>query len=690
MFLPPRLRRRGGRALDTLPSGPMSAAIGAAGRRRADLLASGALERHLLPAAVGVAAGCLLGASVLAGGGAGVGALVWIGGAAITLVAVLSAAALAGLAPLPRLSRLELSSLGLLLGLVAWMGISVAWSFAPDLTWSYFNRGLAYAGLLGVGLFFGLLIPRAPTIFAAALILLVATVAVWALAGKVDPSLFEDGFRWARLREPIGLWNGLGLAFVFGVPLTLRLAGRGQRPSVRAAAAGLLFLLVPAIVLTLSRAGIVAAVLVACAWLILMAPRLEALVALAVAVPVGLAVGTWALNQPGIAEERQELAVRAADGRQFGFVLLGGFLAVAGVAYALARFERWRPPSEEWRRRATSTIGWAAAFLAIVAIVVGIVRVGDPIDYAGEKFREFSNPELLSDEASRLTSASSNARWRWWQEAAESFRDHPVAGTGAGSLPVVHRIYRDDALTVRQPHNIALQFLGELGLIGFALAAGAVVTGLVAARRAVVGLPESERPAGLAILLILSVYAVHAFVEVDWDFLALTGPVLLGAGLLLGRGQMLWPEARPLVALAPVALLALCLISLILPPLAGRSLDRSSRLLATDPEEALAAARSAEALNPLALGPPLARADAQVALGRPAAARAAYFDAVRKQPENAASWFALASFENAQGNTSAALSAYGRAVALDPQSCAALDLGVTLGVRVDGCAGPRS
>ena len=555
MFLPPRLRRRGGRALDTLPSGPMSAAIGAAGRRRADLLASGALERHLLPAAVGVAAGCLLGASVLAGGGAGDGALVWIGGAALTLVAVLSAAALAGLAPLPRLSRLELSSPGLLLGLVAWMGISVAWSFAPDLTWSYFNRGLAYAGLLGVGLFFGLLIPRAPTIFAAALTLLVATV---------DPSLFEDGF---------GLWNGLGLALVFGVPLTLWLAGRGQRPPVRAAAAGLLFLLVPAIVLTLSRAGIVAAVLVACAWLILMAPRLEALVALAVAGPVGLAVGTWALNQPGIAEERQELAVRAADGRQFGFVLLGGFLAVAGVAYALARFERWRPPSEEWRRRATSTIGWAAA---------------------------------------------------------ESFRDHPVAGTGAGSFPVVHRIYRDDALTVRQPHNIALQFLGELGLIGFALAAGAVVTGFVAARRAVVGLPESERPAGLAILLILSVYAVHAFVEVDWDFLALTGPVLLGAGLLLGRGQMLWPEARPLVALAPVALLALCLISLILPPLAGRSLDRSSRLLATDPEEALAAARSAEALNPLALGPPLARADAQVALGRPVAARAAYFDAVRK------------------------------------------------------------
>ncbi len=668
----------------------MSAAIEAAGRRRTDLVASGALERYLIPVSVGAAAGCLLGASVLAGGGAGDGSIVWIGGGALCLVAVLTGLALAGVVPLPRLSRLGLASLALLLGLVGWIGVSVAWSFAPDLTWSYFNRGLAYAGLLGVGLFFGLLVPRAPTIFAGALTLLVAAVAVWALAGKIDPSLFEDGFRRARLREPIGLWNGLGLALVFGVPLTLWLTSRGRLPVIRALAAGLLFLLVPALLMTLSRAGIVAAALVAVAWLVLAPPRLETLIALAVAVPIGLGVGAWAINQPGIAEERQELAVRAADGRQLGFVLLGGFLFVVGVAYALARLERWRPPSEEWRRQATSTIGWAAALIAIVAIVVGIARVGDPIDYVGERFREFSNPELLSNEAERLTSTSSNARWRWWQEAAESFQDHPVAGTGAGSFPVVHRIYRDDALTVRQPHNIALQFLGELGIIGFALAVGAAITGLVAASRAVACLPDAERRAALAILLVLCVYAVHAFVEVDWDFIALTGPVFLGLGLLLGRGPMWWPEARPLAALVPVVLLALCLISLILPPLADRNLDRSSRLVTTDPEEALAAALAAEALNPLALGPLFARADAQIVLGRPDSARAAYFDAVRKQPNNAAGWFALAGFESSEGNELAALAAYARASALDPQSCAILELGVTLGVRAEGCTGPRS
>ncbi|MFQ5425764.1 MAG: O-antigen ligase family protein, partial [Gaiellales bacterium] len=513
---------------------------------------------------------------------------------------------------------------------------------------------------------------------------------VWSRAGKIDPSLFEDGFRRARLREPLGLWNALGLMFAYGVPLSLWLARRRHSSLVRALATGFLFLLVPALILTLSRAGIIAALAVAAAWLVLSSGRLETLAAVLLSVPAGAVVAAWALRQPGIADERQELAVRAADGRALGVVLAAGFAAVVLVAFALYAAERRRPLSEERRRRIVSAAAWLATLLAIVAIVVAVVRVGDPADWVEARFDEFTSPELLTNEAGRLTSTSSNARWRWWQEAADAWTDNPLVGTGAGSFPVVHRLYRDDSLTVRQPHNIVLQFLAETGIVGLLLLVASAVAGLVAAWRMVRAYEVPERPAGLALLLVLAIYGLHSVVEVDWDFLALSAPVFFGAGVLLAYGRSRWLEDARAAGILPAAVLGLCIVSLILPPLSSQAVSRSAERLAEDPAAALDAARAAAALNPVALDPLLARAEAEITLGRPDRARAAYEQATRTQPRNARGWFAMASFEADLGNLSAARAAYVQAKARDPRSCTVLALGVELGLEPQGCTGPRS
>ncbi|MFQ5425545.1 MAG: hypothetical protein ACE5EV_00515, partial [Gaiellales bacterium] len=173
-------RRRSGGTVE-----PRSARSGAEPHPPPGLADHGAFERIGAPLLVSCSAGCLLGASVLAGGGAGDGSIPWVGGASVAVLALLVALALAGWLPMPAPARLGSISIGLFLALVAWMGISVAWSFGPDLTWSYFNRGLTYASLLGVGLFFAAAVPRAPTVLAAALSVLVAAVVVWSLAGKI-------------------------------------------------------------------------------------------------------------------------------------------------------------------------------------------------------------------------------------------------------------------------------------------------------------------------------------------------------------------------------------------------------------------------------------------------------------------------------------------------------------------------
>ena len=110
-----------------------------------------------------VAAGILLAAAIFFSGGSRDAPLAWIGGAVSDRrVAAAGAAALSGRLPVPELDRPGLLFVGLLAGFVVWNGISIAWSAAPDRSWNYFNRGLAYLAFAVLGLAVGAGVRRAP------------------------------------------------------------------------------------------------------------------------------------------------------------------------------------------------------------------------------------------------------------------------------------------------------------------------------------------------------------------------------------------------------------------------------------------------------------------------------------------------------------------------------------------------
>src|SRR6266498_128924 len=173
-------------------------------------------------AAVGLpllgAAGVLLTVSLFFGGGSGTDRLFWIGiGALLCALAALTAS-LAGLLPIPVPGAAGLGTLGLLVGFVAWNGVTIWWSVQADRSWDYANRGLVYGALCVLGLYVGAFVPRPAQLVAGGLCLLFGAVLVWALAGKVVPALFPDGERGARLRNPLGSCTGLVLAPVVAMP----------------------------------------------------------------------------------------------------------------------------------------------------------------------------------------------------------------------------------------------------------------------------------------------------------------------------------------------------------------------------------------------------------------------------------------------------------------------------------------
>ena len=606
----------------------------------------------------------LVGLALFFGGGSTYGPLVWLGTIAIAAAGTLFVLASLGRLPWPALDRAGTVFLVLLAALAVWTGVSVSWSVAPDLSWEYFNRGIVYLAFLVVGLFVGAAFGVRTV--ASGFAILLAAVMAWALAGKVVPNVFPDGARIARLRDPIEYWNGLALIAAMAMPLGLWHAVRREHPRlVRVGGVALLYLAGLTLLMTYSRGGVLVALAALGVSLILLPQRVEAVAALALSLPAAAVVAVWAFTEPGVSSDLQSYDVRLRDGIQFGIVLvfIGAALSLA-THELLAREHRWRPKIR-WELS-----GRRLAVGAVVAVLLGALLAsgGHPAAWAEDGWDEFTNPTSTAGTGpERIGNLNLNSRWTWWEEAWEIFTDHAVGGAGAGTFAIARRPIRTHLTFATEPHSLPLQFLAETGLVGFLLFGGALAAALLAVVRAIRRLDEAEAAAASVLSVAVLAYLLHATIDYDWDFVALTAPVLaaLGAIVVMRRPA----PARPrwlLVAASGLAIPTLA-FSLAAPWLAARKTeDAFAAIDRNDPREALDLSDDARSLNPLSIDPLLAGALAEEALGDERAALKLYVKAVELQPEHWRAWYELGRFELRIGLRALARQHLQRAQELDP------------------------
>ena len=590
--------------------------------------------------AVAVAAALLL-AAVFRGDS------VWTAVAALAVVGAWSALALAGRVPL-RTGGGPMSAL--LLAVAAWSGLSIAWSVAPDRSWAELDRTLVYLAFLALGLLLGSTIGarRAAQVLA---VVLGAAVA-WALAGKAVPALFEDGGRAARLRDPIGYWNALALAADILLVLALSLAASARSAAFRAGGAVLAYAAVVAVLLTASRAGVAGAVLGVGLVLRLRRDRVEtALLALAAALPAA-AVAAWTFTRPALVDDGAARGDRVADGAWFALLLVLG----AGVAALVARELARRPLGVERRRLVGRALGGLALAAALVVAVGLVAKAGSIAD-------EFE----VRNDPGRFLTISPNNRGAWWRESVDVFAADPVTGAGANTFEIARKRYRENASSVTQPHSVPLQFLAGTGLVGLLLFAGLVAAAAGAAVGAVRRLEGGERDAAAALAVALALWLLHALVDYPWDFLAVTGPVLVALGVLATAGRELVLNQHKLASLAAAALAVAAVVSVATPWLAERSVREADVALGRgDLAGAREAAERARSLDPLSLEPVFARARVEEEAADEAAALAAYRRAADVQPENPESWYQLGLYEFHLGDRCSAYVHLNRSYTLDP------------------------
>ncbi|MEA2222981.1 MAG: hypothetical protein QOH83_1357 [Solirubrobacteraceae bacterium] len=603
----------------------------------------------------------------------------------------------------PRRERLwGIGPLALLLALAVLTALSITWAASPSEAWLETNRTLAYCAVFAAAVALAHSLPGRWSAVVGAITLSAVAISAYAVLTKVFPGALNPDEVYARLREPFGYWNSVGLAAALGVPGCLWLGTRrAGHQALNALAYPALGLLVLTMLLAYSRGAVLAAALGAAFWLVTVPRRLRAAAVLIAGVGGGGLIAAWAFGQNALTDDRVPVDLRNQAGLQLGLLLVAmlGLLALVGLGVGFARAAR--APSPLMRDRAGVALLVALALMpvgGVVALSLGDRGLSGSISARWHQLTDASAP-LPRNDNSRLTAAGS-VRARYWDEALRIFKDNTWIGVGAGGYAIVRKRYRTADPAVRLAHGYVVQTLADLGLAGLAVSLALLAAWLASAARAT-GLRRRDRGRSftperiglLTLFAVVIVFGVHSFVDWTWFVPANAAVALLAAGWIAGRGPLGDREPattrlgtaggvverlrgglreRPrVIGAATVALVVLATAWTVWQPLRADTIAQNAldTLDAGNADAARAQAQQARDINPLSLDPLYALWTIESAAGRNSAARRALEQAVRLQPANPDPWVRLAQFElNTLKRPKVALAAIRPALYLDPRS----------------------
>jgi len=547
---------------------------------------------------------------------------------------ILGAAWAAGLALLgrhrPELSRPALTTALLLAAFTAWSGISMAWSLSVTQTALETQRVAVYASAFLAAALWAR--SSAVSLLAGAWAAIVV-VCSWSLLTRLVPDRFGVDFVGSgnRLTPPVGYWNSLGLFAAMGALLALALAHESSSRVGRALAAATLPLLVATLYFTYSRGswlalGIGLVVTVAAS------TRRMRLLAVLVAVAPWIALGLWrASTSTPLTIANPSIGAAAHAGHRLAVVLV-----VLGVASAVAAWllslldERLHLPAG-WIR----PVQIAGVAVVIVLIAAVTVRYGAPNTIASKGWHAFTGKGASGQTLNgRLFSFSGTGRATQWKIAWREAKAHPVVGTGARTSEIWWNRLRPTAGRVRDVHNLYLQALAELGVIGLLILLGALAVPLAA------GVSSRGRPLVAGALGAYAAYLVHGIIDWDWEITGVTLPAILCAAVLTrGSPRVLGGRARVL-ALAAAAVFAIGGIYTIAARLPQNRLDTA--LGKQQWEKATHDAQRASDLAPWSSEPWLKLGEAELTAGLTPQAHDAFRTAADRDPNNWVAWWDLA------------------------------------------------
>lgn len=523
-----------------------------------------------------------------------------------------------------------------LVALIGWIALSILWSAAPTETVHEVQHALVF--LAGIGTV--VLLARGGTHGRIAFAIAAGVVALcgYALATRVLPGRIGtfDSFN-GRLAEPIGYWNGLGVLAAIGILLMLGIALESDVGWERVAATVALCVAAPTLYFTFSR-GAWMALFVGLAAMFLASPRrLRNLAGALFMAPAPVAAVVVASRLKGLTTEGNTLADASHDGRRMIAVLVVCSAVAVGSALAWMLCERRISVG----RRTRVAVGTVVAGVLCIGVAGEVVHEGGPVSLATRAKDAFAAPQPQGggyDLNNRLFMLSGSGRTELWQVALSTWESAPVLGVGAGSY---ERYWEKDArwtFTAHDAHSLYLETLAELGPLGLLLLV--VVLGIPFGALVVV----RRQPVIAGALGAYTAYLVHAAIDWDWELTGITLTALLigSVGLIAlrtRRPSRLRGSVRLVGGVAVVAVAGVVAVGYV----GNDSVDRAQLALDVgNPTAAVSESRIGSRWAPWSPYPLTIRGEALLRLNRVDAARAAFRQAIDRDPGYWRAWLGLA------------------------------------------------
>lgn len=518
----------------------------------------------------------------------------------------------------------------------AWSFLSILWAGDQGEAWEGANRTLLFLAVFALFALWrqsatgGSALLGAWTLGMIALALLT----LLRISGAADPAtLFVED----RLSDPAGYPNAAACMWMMALwPAIAMAANKRLHFALRGVLAAGAVVLVEVALLSLSRGATFALPVAAIVFLACFPDRLRnfgfaipVVGAAALAAPAVLDVGPAMLSRAGAATEVDTMVVRVLTCA----LLAGGLVAVA------AWYETGRGVTSE-QAALIRRVVTALAIVSLVAIVVaGAVRVGNPVDRINSGWDSFTAGYAEHQEGSRLASGLGSGRYDFYRVSLDLFKDQPLHGVGVDNFFIEYLDRGRTGETPRYPHSIELRIAAQTGIVGVLL----MLTFLGAAIAAVADATRVRDPAVRAIAtgatMVFGYWLIHGSVDWFWEFTGLAAPAFAFLGLACG----LAPRTQQVNAPAPartgarwafLAVLAVAAVSIALPWLSEREVQRAADIYDTRPLQAYDRLERAARLNPLSDRPELVAGSIALRYSDLDRADARFADALKRVPDD--------------------------------------------------------
>lgn len=490
---------------------------------------------------------------------------------AILLLVVLAARIMLTSDPAAELSRGLLFAAAALALFGLWTLVSGGWSDAPARALLEFDRVLLYLVAL---VLFGSIAGDAERL--RWMLRGVALAAVIVCAAGVVTRLLPDV--WSidyesisvRLSYPVTYWNALGLLAAIGLIHCFGMTS-SERESrvVRVLSSAAMPLLATALLLTLSRGGILVALIGIVVFALVGHPR--ALISGFVAGGSATAIAVAYTYHSDLVLSLQPFAPAAREqGETLAAVVALCIVGAAIVRTLLLRVDDRLAATQlaPYARRRLLTAGVVAVTVALGAIAVAVDL---PHQYDRFVNAEAVTSALATDPRARLTDPTSSGRVTQWRVAFNQVERTPLRGTGAGTYEIVWNQNRPDTSLVRDGHTVYLEVLSELGLVGFAFIVATILAILVGIALRVRG---PDRVMYATVFAAALAWAIAAGIDWHWEMPVVTLGFFALGGAALARDRPEGPSRIPPFWLRGVIAGACCVLALLLPIRVAVSQDR--------------------------------------------------------------------------------------------------------------------